>query len=74
MNYNPTNYLGLRNLFESISDISLLNMMPVGWLAYLPFIIGIFGIIVLFSIIILVVSWLKKRKTQLSKSEVEFTG
>lgn len=45
-------------------------MLPVHWNAYVPFIIGITSFVVLFSIIVLLISWMKKRKV-VEKNEGE---
>lgn len=49
-------------MFNIFSNISLQNILPVHWSAYLPFIIGITSFVVMFSIIVLLISWMKKRK------------
>ncbi|HUT82639.1 MAG TPA: hypothetical protein VMZ29_15695 [Candidatus Bathyarchaeia archaeon] len=51
-------------MIELISNISLQNIMPVDWIAYLPLIGGVLGFIIAFSVIIIIVSWIKKRRAQ----------
>jgi len=60
-------------MIENIDKISLLNMAPAPWTAYLPFVIGIFGVIILFSAIVLIVSWVKKRNGQPQQESTEET-
>ncbi|MHA1186142.1 MAG: hypothetical protein ACTSSK_04595 [Candidatus Heimdallarchaeota archaeon] len=58
-------------MIDNATDISLLNIAPASWTAYLPFVIGLFGIIVLFSAIVLIASWMKKRKVKPQQSNDE---
>ena len=47
-----------------------MNIGPVHWSAYLPFIFGITGFVILVSIIVLMISWWKKTKV-VEKNEGE---
>lgn len=56
-------------MIDKIIDFTLKNGVPTSkWWVYILYIGGVFGIIVLFSAIVLIVSWVKKRKVEPSIS------
>jgi len=65
-------------MFNIFTEIFLQNIGPVPWNAYLPFIFGIIGFVLVFSIVVLIISWWKKRKVveknEGEKNQVNFSN
>ncbi|MHA1186762.1 MAG: hypothetical protein ACTSXA_06685 [Candidatus Heimdallarchaeota archaeon] len=59
-------------MIDNIIDISIKNGMPTAsWVAYIPYIVGVFGVIVIFSAVVLIVSWVRKRNGQLQQENTK---
>ena len=52
----------MKKLIVFFYFISLQNIMPAEWVEYLPFIGGFLAFIILFSVFIILISRMKKRK------------